>query len=421
MISVPIIIAISILLAAGTGAVVYTYTTQTPDNKAPVISVSPIVNATADETIFINATVTDDGTITTAVWDQVSGPKSNFSQVAEDLYVTTDTNGSYLFQLEVQDDKQAISAAGVLINVKSVEPVPRECTGPNEVWSDEQQDCICKDGYHQDGTEACVPNPPPKPTCTVDQAYNPVTNKCDPKPAPPKDIKAVVVGDVYDGTSGKAVFEQVKKQNADYIFVLGDWYGKTSWLKSSYGSLGDKMWCVIGNHEASNEDGSAEIEKLSLAFCGNSYWLKYYGNLFLLFNTNDNQNTLTTGSGKVFSNTTIMNGVKNVFIMGHKGCATPPNSHHPAGEIKTLCDYIKSKIPSTIKTWYISAHNHVYSESKDKTYIQSGAGGRSHYTCGTNAEFPFCDNSHYGFVSITIKADGTVTSSFIDSGGKIIH
>ena len=401
MISLPILIVIGVVLAAGTGAAVYTYSTITASNQSPIISVEPINNATVGQTILVNATVSDpDGTILTTIWDQQSGPTSNFTQVGEDLYFTPSVNGSYLFSVEAQDDKQAITALGVLVNVKGsivTPPVETHCEG-NEVWNGEK--CVCKDGYHQDETEACVINTPP--------------------PQPLKDIKAVVVGDVYDGTSGKAVYEQIKKQNADYVFVLGDIYNKVDWFKASYGSLGDKMWCVIGNHDADNEDGSAEVEKVMLEFCVNSYWIKYGGNLFLLYNTNDNQNTLIDGTKKVFSNSTITNGVKNVFVLGHKGCQVPPNSHHPAGEIKALCDYLKSNI--SVKAYYITAHNHVYSENKDKTIIQTGAGGKSHYTCGTNVEFPYCNNSSYGFVLLNIKADGSaVTSSFIDYNGVVKH
>lgn len=404
MILLPIIIVITILLAVGAGFVVYKYTIEKPNNIAPVITVSPIINATSNQTIFINATVTDsDGSILTTIWDQKSGPQSNFTQVGEDLYVVPSTNGSYLFQIEVQDDKQAISVAGVLINVKSAEPpVQTEC-GVNEVWNGNT--CECKDGYHQDETEACVPNtPPPKPVA--------------------KDIKITVVGDIEDSTAGNAVFQQIKKQNATYDFVLGDlgYESDLKWFKSTYGTLGDKMWCVIGNHDAENEDGTAAIEKEALEYCGNSYWIKNGVNLFVMLNTNDDQNTLAPKVGKIFDNSSIMNGVKNIHINGHKGCVTPPNSHHPAGEVKALCDYIKSKIPSNIKVWYNSAHNHVYSESADKIYKQSGAGGRSHYTCpSTTTNEWYCNNSSYGFLLYTIKPDGTTTSQFIDYNGVVKH
>lgn len=283
-------------------------------------------------------------------------------------------------------------------------PEEIEC-GPNEVW--DGQTCVCKEGYKEDETETCVVIPPPVVT---------------PPPVPIKDIKVTVVGDVEDSTAGNAVFNQIKKQNADYDLVLGDlgYESDLSWFKSTYGTLGPKMWCVIGNHEADNEDGSAALEKEGLQFCGNSYWLKYHHTLFLMFNTNDNQNTLISAVGKVFDNSTIMNGVKNIHINGHKGCAVPPNQNHPAGEIKALCDYVKSKIPVNVQAFYNSAHNHVYSESADKKYKQSGAGGRSHYSCPTTATSAwYCNNTSYGFLLYTIKADGTTTHNFIDYNGVV--
>ena len=361
-------------------------------NEKPVIHLdNTVINATVGDPIIINATVTDDGAILTSIWDQEAGPKSNFTQIANDLYFTPTVNGTYIFKLEVQDDKQAITTIGVQVNVDTIPP-------------------------------------PPKPTCTTNQVYNPVTNKCDPKPVPPKpvpvikDIKVTVTADVQEGTAGNAVFEQIKKQNADYDFVLGDlgYESTLEWFKSTYGTLGDKMWCVMGNHEANNEDGNAKLEEETLEFCGNSYWIKYYSTLFLMYNTNDNQNTLIDATKKVFANSTIMNGVKVIHVNGHKGCATPPNSHHDAGEIKALCDYLSSNIPTNIKVLYNSAHNHVLSASADGKYKQSGAGGKSHYTCGVNAEWPYCDNVHYGFLVYNIKADGTTTSQFIDSKGVVI-
>lgn len=254
-----------------------------------------------------------------------------------------------------------------------------------------------------------TPEPKPEPIPTPEPT---------PKPEPPKDIKAIVVGDVADTSSGNKVYNAIKNQNADYVFVLGDLgYGKTSWFKSTYGSS-DKTYCVIGNHEAANEDGSSSIEKEMLAFCGNSYWIKKDATLFVLINSNDPdlKGLADKTNNKVFQNSTIMSGIKTVHIMSHKPCAVPPNSHHGL-EIKSFCDALK--IPNGLKVFYDSGHNHVYSESKDKTYKQVGTGGKSHYSCGTNTQFPYCNDSDYGYLQYIIKPDGTTTSSFIDYNGGI--
>jgi predicted phosphodiesterase len=233
-----------------------------------------------------------------------------------------------------------------------------------------------------------------------------------------------MVADVEDSSAGNAVFSQIQKQNPNFVFVLGDlgYESNLQWFKETYGTLGDKMFCVVGNHEADNEDGSSSLEKETLNFCGNTYWIKKGANLFIMINTNDKQDTLKSAlDTKIFKNTTVMNGVKSIHINGHKGCATPPNSHHPAGEIKVLCDFIKSKIPAGVKAFFNSGHNHVLSQSAEKVFSQVGGGGKSHYTCGTNADFPFCNNTKYGYMLYTIKLDGTTTSQFIDHTGVKIY
>jgi hypothetical protein len=282
---------------------------------------------------------------------------------------------------------------------------------------------VCKtDEVYNSTDKECVAKPVP----VINQTKPPVVNETKPPIPTPTPVEAkafsfIVVGDVEKSTAGTAVFNQIKAQNPDYIFVLGDMgYGDFEWFKSSYGSLGDKMYCMLGNHDAL-EDGTAALQKAALDYCGYSYWLKESSTLFMVYNTNGDFNTQLTGTDKVFKNSTIMNGVKNIHIMSHKACAVPPNSHHPL-EIKGFCDALKAKIPAGIKVYYDQAHNHVYSESADKSYKQIGTGGKSHYTCPTTQTSAwYCDNAHYGFVKYTVKADGTTTSSFIDYTGKMIH
>ena len=60
------------------------------------------------------------------------------------------------------------------------------------------------------------------------------------------------------------------------------------------------------------------------------------------------------------------------------------------------------------------------SQSKDGLYKQIGSGGRSHYTCGTNTDFPWCNNVNYGFLQYTIKPDGTTTWQWIDYNGRVL-
>jgi hypothetical protein len=285
---------------------------------------------------------------------------------------------------------------------------------------------ICDEGELLNTTTLfCEPKPQPQiPDCGDSSFYNTTSEFCEPKnPIPnpnpiPQPLKVIVVGDVADTSSGNKVYQAIKAQNADYVFVLGDlgYSSSLKWFKSTYGTS-DKTYCVAGNHDAP-EDGSSSIYQETLAFCGNSYWIKNGTTLFVMLNTNDpNLSQLATKTGNVFSNSTIMNGIKTVHIMSHKPCAVPPNSHHPV-EIKSFCDAIKSKIPANLKVFFDQAHNHVMSESADKIYKQTGAGGKSHYTCGTSTAFPFCNNSSYGYLQYIIT-DGNTTSSFIDYNGVV--
>ena len=425
-------VLIAVLSVVITAAVIGGYTVFQQDitfggvNKPPVVSIQPISNVTVNQTVLINATISDpDGTITTTIWDQKTGPKSNFTQVGEDIYFTPLFNGSYLFTVEAQDNDNAITQTGYLINVQSA-PVPEPIPVPPKPT------CTSEQVYNAT-TNKCDPKPvpvPPKPTCNADQVYNATTNKCDPKPivTPPPapvegDMKIAVVGDVDSTTAGTATYNQIKAQNPTNVFVLGDlgYDDNLSWFKKTYGLFGNKVNCVLGNHESSKEDGSTSIEAEALQYCKNNFYIKQNHVLFLFFNTNGDLAKQTAASNVLTSNTQFMTGITSLHIVSHKPCAVPPNAHHPVEPtIKTFCDAVKSKIPATVKVYYDQAHNHVMSQSKDGLYKQIGSGGRSHYTCGTNTDFPWCNNVNYGFLQYTIKPDGTTTWQWIDYNGRVL-
>jgi len=285
--------------------------------------------------------------------------------------------------------------------------------------------------FYNTTTKQCQDKPITDPNCPPTQFYNDTSKQCQnlppvtppPQPQPaPTTIKVIMLGDVADGSSGTSVFNAVKAQNADNIIILGDlgYASSLSWFKQTYGSLGNKLNCVLGNHEAANEDGSSSLESETKKYCANSYYIKKNSVLFLGFNTNGDLTGQATSAGKLLQSSSFMQGIKSVHIMSHKGCAVPPNSHHTV-EVKSFCDAIKAKIPSTVKTYYDSAHNHVMSSSTDGVYKQSGAGGKSHYECGTDSQFNWCNNSSYGFLVYTIKPDGTTTWQFVDYNGRVLH
>lgn len=261
-----------------------------------------------------------------------------------------------------------------------------------------------------------VPIPQPVPTPVP-------TPQPTPTPIPAKDIRVAITADMEDSDAGTKVFYSIKIGNYDNVFTLGDLgYDDTLfWFKSTYGTLGNKVNCVIGNHESDKEDGNAALEKEAITYCGNSWYVKKNHVLFLGFNTNGDLTKQGNEGASLLQNKDFMTGIKSVHILTHKSCAVPPNSHHPV-ETKAFCDYIKSKIPSTVTQYWDSGHNHVMSESADKTYKQTGAGGRSHYTCPTTVTSAWwCDNVHFGYLEYTIKPDGTTSSVFKDYNGKVIH
>ena len=92
-----------------------------------------------------------------------------------------------------------------------------------------------------------------------------------------------------------------------------------------------------------------------------------------------------------------------------------PNSHHPVeSKVKAFCDSLTKSIPAGVKILYIAAHNHQLASTADGTKFISGGGGRSHYDCGTDAVWNFCNNKDYGFLELTIdNMNGATAAKFI--------
>ena len=339
--------------------------------KPPIILVDSPIKCVIKLDCMLTSRITDsDSNITQVIWNQESGPPVNFT-TSSDGWTTIFKplmSGNYLFSVEAQDDKGHTALKTITVTV-TLEPIPN-----------------------------------PEPT-----------------PANNTDMKILITGDVGTNTDSMLVFKGIKAANPTNVFVLGDlgYQSNLAWFKSTYGTLGNKVNCVIGNHESANEDGSAAIQKEATDYCSDAFFMKKNHVLFIFFDSNGDLAKQATNAGKLLTNTNFTQGIKSVHIISHKPCGEAPNSHHPL-EIKAFCDSVKSNIPTTIKAYYDSAHNHVMSESVNGTYKTVGAGGKSHYTCGTSAAFPFCDNAHFGYLQYDIKPDGTTTSSFKDYNGKVV-
>jgi hypothetical protein len=266
------------------------------------------------------------------------------------------------------------------------------------------------------------------PPIDNNQTIPPVTNETNPpvvnETQPPAvndtgTVKNVImVGDIYS-TTGKTVANSIKAKNPELVYLLGD-LGYTSnldYLKQTYGDLGDKLGCVIGNHEA-------PLIQQALAYCANDFYTKNFNHaLFIGINTDGDLSAQQSQTINLLKNPKRMHGIETVHIMTHYPCKTPPNQHHPANEepaVVKMCDAIKAAAPSNVTLFFDNGHNHVLSESVTGQYKQSGGGGRDLYTCGTNAEFPFCKSS-YGFLEYTIQPNGDTTWKWYDKNGGLIQ
>jgi predicted phosphodiesterase len=219
--------------------------------------------------------------------------------------------------------------------------------------------------------------------------------------------KIALVGDI----SGTSIRDLVKQHNPDLVVALGD-LGYESTLdtfKKDYGIFNLK--CLVGNHDSPEDAGGDPIVKEAPAYCGD-WWNVKVGSTTMLFgfNTNGDLNNQLEAAKKV-----SLQGIKTLIVMTHKPCYTSPNSHHPIEpSVKAFCDSLASSIPAGIKVYYIAAHNHQLASTIDGTKFLSGGGGRSHYECGTDAVWNFCDNKNFGFLEVAINTNnGDIVANFV--------
>ena len=207
----------------------------------------------------------------------------------------------------------------------------------------------------------------------------PVENETETPPPSPVENETVTVALVGD-LDGNEVIDAVAKSKSDYNIALGDLgYDKSlSWFNNAWGSL-ENSKCVIGNHD-SPEDGSESIYREAKAYCGD-LWFLNIGNstLFIGFNTQGNLQSQLE-SAKALINGADTEGIKNVVLVSHNPCATPPGSHHGVeSNVKTFCDGVKSSLPQGVNLYGVAGHNHFMSHTSDDKWFISGSGGRSHY------------------------------------------
>jgi predicted phosphodiesterase len=235
----------------------------------------------------------------------------------------------------------------------------------------------------------------------------PTPSPVPPNPLPPSGnvSKVCLVGDFKDGI----VVSKMKDCNVK--ISLGDsGYGSNLNLLKSLGFTK----CVIGNHD-SEEDGSSAIYQEALAYCGDHWSLKISNGhvLILGFNTNGDQSIQLSVAKKSLADSKVMENVSTVIFVSHKGGHVPPNSHHPA-EAATLYKQLEAIVPTNVKLIEVFGHNHVSSSAPSMNWYQAGAGGKSFYSCGTDAVWTYCDNKNESYLELTISnSDGATAAKFI--------
>ena len=257
---------------------------------------------------------------------------------------------------------------------------------------------------------------PPEPqVCNKTEHIDTTTGFCvpDTTTAPAAGFKVCMVGDFKDSK----VFDAMKTNGCNFRVAVGDMgYDKNLDLLKSIAP--DK--CIIGNHDSA-EDESAAIEKEALAYCGNSWWVKFgSANLMLGFNTNGDTAKQLTAAKNLFNNSQVMTGVKNIIAVSHKGGHVFPSAHHPA-EAKTFYADFEKAIPAGVKLFEISGHNHNSAAAPTKGWYVAGNGGKSFYACGNDKDWTYCNNKTISYLQTTIGDNGQIAIHFIDIAGKIIQ
>jgi hypothetical protein len=241
--------------------------------------------------------------------------------------------------------------------------------------------------------------------------------------------RITIIDAVGDLECSKTLHDRIKSDNPDIFVALGDLCYKPD-LSNFTETFSDfkeagKIACVVGNHE-SLENGNLKILNQTLHYCGDHWYHKVANDTTILLGLNTNGNTsFQSNWGKsLVSNTTFMEGIKNVMLFTHKPAHTPPGSDHMAeNSTIQMISEITSNLPKEIQVYEIAAHNHLMAESSNGQWFISGAGGRRLYEFSTDPSWSFVNNKEHGYLQIRINnTDGLVLSTnFYRLDGKLIH
>jgi Calcineurin-like phosphoesterase len=227
-----------------------------------------------------------------------------------------------------------------------------------------------------------------------------------------------VIDTVGDIDCSRRLHDQVIKDNPTIFIILGDLCYKrdlTNFINTHNDfRKANKLECVIGNHE-SLEDGNLKILNEALEYCGDHWYRKIANDTTVLIglNTNGNISLQTNWGQSLVTNSTSMEGIKNVILLAHKPAHTPLGSNHKVeNSTIQLFSAILSNIPSNIRAYEITAHNHFMAKSSNDQWFISGAGGKRLHEVSADPSWSFVNNKEHGYLQIRINnTDGDMLST----------
>lgn len=237
-----------------------------------------------------------------------------------------------------------------------------------------------------------------------------------------------IIDAVGDIECSSKLHDRIKDDNPTLFIALGDLCYKRDLtnftLTYSDFKNADKLACVIGNHD-SEENGDLKVLTQALRYCGDHWYRKLANNSTLIIGLNTNGNiTIQSDWGRfLVTNSSFMNGIKNVMLVAHKPAHTPPGSDHdPENLTVQMFSTIIGNITKNVQVFEIAAHNHLMAESSNGKWFISGAGGRNLYDFTAHPDWSFINNKDHGYLQIKINnTDGKVLSTdFYSLDGRLL-
>src|SRR5580765_945094 len=285
-------------------------------------------------------------------------------------------------------------------------------------------------------------------------------------PPPPDDVgvnlRMAVQGDTGSGSTFTGILKKITSKNTDMIIFNGDLAYASSmkgWL-SATSNVRSKSWVSFGNHDVNDGDGSkTTINDLLNAYgISKTYYSKTFQNVgIVVMEAGENQSVSSSASSAQYTAVkNALQGFKNnsaiewIFVFNHYPIEGPRNEHH-SNEDTVKSDYDPLFDANGVDAVF-SSHNHVMWRTKllkynsgspnsptvvasgpdfsyniatanhGKLWFCSGAGGKSHYSNGSQPSYSaFSNDSKYGYLLIRFENNAKkCTFLFYDSSDNLL-